>query len=69
MPTIEIDIGLHCERCGDSLNGKVVDGTDIKIDLCEDCLEKAREEGVEEGREEGYDEGLAAAKEGKDEAV
>lgn len=58
--TTEVTIITICEGCGSDLDsaphGRGGEGWhDVKVEPCEDCLEKARQEGHAEGYEDGYD--------------
>jgi len=60
MPTIEIDIELYCETCGEGICAL---GTAthrrgqpcFRIDACETCTSRADAAGYERGYSEGYD--------------
>lgn len=56
MPTLNIDIDVHCD-CGISLVTTVDRNNDIIVEPCEKCMEKERDEAYQQGVESVEKEG------------
>ena len=54
MPTVETEVRIYCDKCGDDLDWAttVKLGTKLYIEPCERCLEAAHDEGYDDGRNE-----------------
>jgi hypothetical protein len=49
----EISFSVYCERCGEGLcYGTTVDGTNVSVEPCENCIAEATSNGFDKGYEE-----------------
>lgn len=55
MPEITTSIEVLCESCGKELSASVKNDTTVKVEPCQDCLDKSYEDGLEKGRQEEKD--------------
>lgn len=56
MPSLEFDFEVFCEKCGAGLCGNCKEGRTtnrgmpfIKVEPCQNCLDKRFDDGLEEG--------------------
>lgn len=65
MPSLEIDLDIYCEACGDDLSRNATVGKNNKITIspCEKCLDAAEDEGLEEGIQQAKSEAEEIIKE------